>query len=72
MSENRWKNGIESWLIVPSYLQFVKSLKFQQTFVRTETILALCDLHIGAEYPNIVPSRATQAVRTKGLLTSSC
>lgn len=41
------------WCSLIGYLQLVKSLDFPQTFVKTETILALCDLHIGAEYPNI-------------------
>jgi hypothetical protein len=41
------------WCSLLGYLQFVKSLDFPQNFVKTETVLALCDLHIGAEYPNI-------------------
>lgn len=42
------------WCSLIGYLQFVKSLGFSQGFLKTETILALCDLHIGAEYPNII------------------
>ena len=36
------------------YLQLLKSLGFEQKFVKTETILALCDLHIGSEYPALI------------------
>jgi hypothetical protein len=41
------------WCSLISYLQFVKSLDFAQNFIKTETIVALCDLHIGTEFPNI-------------------
>jgi hypothetical protein len=41
------------WCSLISYLQLVKSLNFTQGFIKTETIIALCDLHIGAEFPNI-------------------
>lgn len=42
------------WCSLIGYLQLVKSLGFSQSFLKTETILALCDLHIGAEYPNTI------------------
>jgi len=41
------------WCSLLGYLQLVKSLDFSQSFLKTETILALSDLHIGAEYPKI-------------------
>jgi hypothetical protein len=52
------------WCSLIGYLQFVKSLGFSQSFLKTETILALCDLHIGAEYPNITQgiARSVHAV----------
>jgi len=41
------------WCSLLSYLQLVKSMDFPQNFIKTETIVALCDLHIGSEYPKI-------------------
>lgn len=42
------------WSSLLGYLQLLRSLRFQQTFVKTETIITLCDLHIGAEYPILI------------------
>jgi hypothetical protein len=42
------------WCSLLGYLQFVNSLDFAQSFIKTETIVALCDLHIGADYPVLI------------------
>jgi hypothetical protein len=42
------------WCSLVTYLQFVKSLQIDQSFVKAETIIALCDLHIGSEYPHLI------------------
>lgn len=43
-----------TWCSIMGYLQLLKSLAFEQGFVKTETIIALCDLHIGSEYPKLI------------------
>ncbi len=42
------------WCSLQAYLELLKELQFDQNFVKTETILALCDLHIGNDYPKLV------------------
>jgi hypothetical protein len=42
------------WCSLVGYLQLLKALDFKQTFVATETIVALSDLHIGKEYPTLL------------------
>jgi hypothetical protein len=42
------------WRSLVGYLQLLKSLGFSQEFVKTETIIALCDLHIGSEYTALI------------------
>ncbi len=47
------------WCSLVGYLQILKSLGFEQDFVKTETIVALCDLHVGAEFPRLTQGIAT-------------
>jgi hypothetical protein len=42
------------WCSLIGYLQLVKALDIKQTFVQTETIGALSELHIGKEYPRLL------------------
>jgi hypothetical protein len=42
------------WCCLIGYMQLLKSLRIKQDFVRTETIIALCELHIGKEYPQLL------------------
>lgn len=48
------------WCSLLGYLRILRALGFSQQFVRTETILALCDLHIGSEYPNLISGIARE------------
>lgn len=43
-----------TWCSLMGYLQLLKSLRFEQGFIKTETIVALCDLHIGSEYSTLI------------------
>ena len=42
------------WCSLQAYLETVKGVEFSQGLVQTETILALCDLHIGDDYPQLM------------------
>jgi len=49
-----------TWCSLVGYLEVLRSLGVKQSFVRTDTIMALVELHIGREYPKLVQGIAIE------------
>ena len=41
------------WCSITAYLRILKALGFDQSFVKTETLVTLSDMHIGDDYPRV-------------------
>lgn len=41
------------WCSISAYLRILRALDFEQTFVRTETLVALSEMHLSNDYPRV-------------------